>query len=227
MANEEKSAIFKLLPAHLPRITFTYKDKWDFLERFEKKLKELKLPIRELYWSDWEKHRTLVKTLDDVFEAVENNQFLKMYYISTGHRRGLFARPGSDEDGGERGKQDVSDDTDCRGRSPTPTSRKANIKFCSYNAPRLTIAYRDEKDLFEKFKRKLRALHIPIARLYWNDWENDRIPIEDADDLMYTVTEQKDAWENSRVKLYYCCNGNSRIFDTSDSETEEEEGERT
>ncbi|EPB67299.1 hypothetical protein ANCCEY_13613 [Ancylostoma ceylanicum] len=78
MIDEKKTATIKLYRDNVPRITITYKNKKDLFKQFQKKISEMNLSNDAIYWSDWDNDRSLVKTADDLFAAVENNSTVKM-----------------------------------------------------------------------------------------------------------------------------------------------------
>ncbi|KAL6729583.1 hypothetical protein Aduo_000626 [Ancylostoma duodenale] len=127
MTDETKTATIKLYRDNVPRITITYKDKKDLFKQFQKKVKELDLPIKELYWTDWDNDRSAVKTADDLFGALENNCNVRMYYSASGDD-GLFTCPCSDDDE-EKDEEKVADErNESRSRSPSPAPRRSRSR---------------------------------------------------------------------------------------------------
>ncbi|RCN27691.1 hypothetical protein ANCCAN_26574 [Ancylostoma caninum] len=77
--DEKKTATIKLYRDNVPRITISYKNKKDLFKQFQKKIGRLNLSDNEVYWADWDNDRSVVKTADDLFAAVENNSTVKMF----------------------------------------------------------------------------------------------------------------------------------------------------
>ncbi|EYC17697.1 hypothetical protein Y032_0030g2220 [Ancylostoma ceylanicum] len=129
MAEETKTATIKLYRDKVPRITIIYKDKKDLFKQFQKKIKELDIPIGELYWGDWDNDRSVVRTADDLFGAVENCNPVKMFYRTDGDTDILIC-PSSDDDE-EKEKEKVAYKNEPRTRSPSPARRRHRSRSAS------------------------------------------------------------------------------------------------
>ncbi|EYC17703.1 hypothetical protein Y032_0030g2223 [Ancylostoma ceylanicum] len=135
MAEETKTATIKLYRDNVPRITITYTDKKDLFKQFQKKIKELHLPIGEIYWADWDNDRSRVKTADDLFGAVENNCNVRMYYRTVGESD-IVTYPSSDEDeekdeGEEQKVVSEKSESRSRSRSSSPDRRRPRSRSAS------------------------------------------------------------------------------------------------
>ncbi|KAL6730072.1 hypothetical protein Aduo_001068 [Ancylostoma duodenale] len=116
--DEKKTATIKLYRDNVPRITITYKNKKDLFKQFQKKISQLNFPIDEIYWADWDNDRSLVKTADDLFAAVENNSTVRMYVHSKADSHNIVSCSSSDEE--EEKEEEPEQKKESRDRSPSP-----------------------------------------------------------------------------------------------------------
>ncbi|KAK6728033.1 hypothetical protein RB195_005595 [Necator americanus] len=134
MAEEKKTATIKIYRDNVPRITISYKNKKDLFKTFQKKLKELDLPPGEIYFADWDNERSIIKTADDLFGAVESNPNSKMYY-RTFENKEPFTCLSSDEDDDE-GEKELEKEDEPKPRSPSPARRRHRSRSVSYHGSR-------------------------------------------------------------------------------------------
>lgn len=126
-SDETKTASIKLFRDNLPRITITYRSKKDLFRKFQKKIEELNLPTGEVYFFDYyDGERSVVKNADDLFEAVENNAIVKLYYRRTGGNE-LLTCCSSDEDEEEDTEKGPSAENDSQNRSTSPSGRRHRL----------------------------------------------------------------------------------------------------
>ncbi|EYC00828.1 hypothetical protein Y032_0112g283 [Ancylostoma ceylanicum] len=120
MIDEKKTATIKLYRDNVPRITITYKNKKDLFKQFQKKISEMNLSNDAIYWSDWDNDRSLVKTADDLFAAVENNSTVKMYVHGKPNSQNVVSCPSSDEEEDEKRDEEAEEKKESRDRSQSP-----------------------------------------------------------------------------------------------------------
>ncbi|EYC42681.1 hypothetical protein Y032_0522g2903 [Ancylostoma ceylanicum] len=80
--------------------------------------------------------------------------------------------------------------------TPSTDEKTVSFKVFRDNVPRFSITYKDKKDLYESFKKKIAELDFEVGNIYWIDFDGDQSLIENADDLF---TASKD---NCTVKLF-------------------------
>ncbi|KAL6730067.1 hypothetical protein Aduo_001063 [Ancylostoma duodenale] len=120
--DEKKTATIKLYRDNVPRITITYKNKKDLFKQFQKKINQMNLSDNEIYWADWDNDRSVVKTADDLFAAVENNSVVKMFVRTEANNRenDVISCPSSDEEEEEKPEKEPEKKEEMRNRSPSP-----------------------------------------------------------------------------------------------------------
>ncbi|EYC00837.1 hypothetical protein Y032_0112g289 [Ancylostoma ceylanicum] len=120
--DEKKTATIKLYRDNVPRITITYKGKKDLFRKFQKKISEMDLSNDEIYWADWDNDRSVVKTADDLFAAVENNSTVRMYVRTDANSREkeVISCPSSDDEEEEKREEEAEEKKETRNRSPSP-----------------------------------------------------------------------------------------------------------
>ncbi|ETN70399.1 hypothetical protein RB195_007972 [Necator americanus] len=134
MVEEKKTATIKIHRDSVPRIIITYKNKKDLFKTFQKKLKELNLPISEVYFVDWDNDSIMIRTADDLFAAVNNNLSVRMYYYTTDDKE-PFTSLSSGEDDEESGKE-KEPEKEGEPRSPAPARRRHRSRSASYHGSR-------------------------------------------------------------------------------------------
>ncbi|EYC17671.1 hypothetical protein Y032_0030g2205 [Ancylostoma ceylanicum] len=98
-------------------------------------------------------------------------------------------------------------------------TKTATIKLYRDKVPRITIIYKDKKDLFTQFQKKIKELDFPIGAICWADWDNDRYVVKNADDL-YGALEMCNP-----LRMFYRPPGDNDVlsFPSSDDDEEEEQ----
>ncbi|EYC17667.1 hypothetical protein Y032_0030g2203 [Ancylostoma ceylanicum] len=95
-------------------------------------------------------------------------------------------------------------------------TKTATIKLYRDKVPRITITYKDKKDLFKQFQEKIRELDFPVGELYWGDWDNDRSAVKTADDLFGAVQNC------NPVRMFYSPPGDDELLTCPSSDDDEE-----
>ncbi|KIH49014.1 hypothetical protein ANCDUO_20912, partial [Ancylostoma duodenale] len=90
--------------------------------------------------------------------------------------------------------------------------KTVSFKVFRDNVPRFSITYKDKKDLYESFKKKISELDFQVGNIYWVDFDGDQSLITNADDLF---TASKD---NCTVKLF--ARADDDVISCSDDEPE-------
>ncbi|KAL6730081.1 hypothetical protein Aduo_001077 [Ancylostoma duodenale] len=68
--------------------------------------------------------------------------------------------------------------------SSSPAREKTvSFKIFREDVPRFSVTYKDKKDLYESFKKKITELNLKNGTIYWIDDDSDPCLIESADDL--------------------------------------------
>ncbi|KAK6727141.1 hypothetical protein RB195_005067 [Necator americanus] len=101
----------------------------------------------------------------------------------------------------------------------TDEEKTVTIKLYCSNEPRMVISYKDKKDLFEQYQKKMKRLGIPTDDVYWADWDSDRYKVRTASDLLRAVEHC------TPTKLHIPGNYDDDGWPISDEEDEEEERE--
>ncbi|EYC17704.1 hypothetical protein Y032_0030g2224 [Ancylostoma ceylanicum] len=187
MAEDKKTISMLLYRYDVPRINITYKNRKDLFRTFKKELRKHHLSIDEVAWADRDDGaRSVIRNADDLFGAVANSNETRMYCRP---RDGycLFTPPNSDDEG------------EIESTQPAGETKRISIKLYRDNIPRITITYKDKKDLFKQFQKKIEQLSLPPGEVYWADWWEDELYlIETADDLLKGVQSN-----NNIMKMYY------------------------
>ncbi|EYC00829.1 hypothetical protein Y032_0112g284 [Ancylostoma ceylanicum] len=102
MPEEKKVVTIKLKRERTPEMIIRYKDKKDLFKQFQKNLKRFDFPTDEVYWYDWENVHTRMRTPEDVYIAVKDSGFAKMF-VRDPHNRETF--PSFSSDDGQEQKQ--------------------------------------------------------------------------------------------------------------------------
>ncbi|VDK83024.1 unnamed protein product, partial [Cylicostephanus goldi] len=95
--------------------------------------------------------------------------------------------------------------------------KTATIKLYRDNVPRITITYKNKKDLYKNFQKKLKQLNLDMGEVYWADWDNDRTAIKGAEDLFAAVDN------NTNVRMFYRPKANKEVFTCPSCDDEDEE----
>ncbi|KAL6729585.1 hypothetical protein Aduo_000628 [Ancylostoma duodenale] len=213
---EEKNIIIMLYRYDVPRINIFYKDRKDLFRTFKKELKKHHLSIGEVSWGDYDNwDRSVIRNADDLFGAVAGGSVARMYCRpKDGHL--LFTPSNSDDDE----EMDCACGTSCRktfeAAKSTEKTNRASMKLIRDNLPRIILNYKDKKDLFKQFQEKIKALNLPKGEVYWGDvWEDERIVIENADDLFEFVEN------NTIVKMYYRRTDHKKLLARCSSDEDE------
>ncbi|CAJ0593622.1 unnamed protein product [Cylicocyclus nassatus] len=68
-----------------------------------------------------------------------------------------------------------------------------------FEVPRFTITYKNKKDLFKTFQKKLKQLNLNADGIMWADWDGDRFVLKSPEDLVGAVGH----YNGSPVKIFY------------------------
>ncbi|CAJ0594527.1 unnamed protein product [Cylicocyclus nassatus] len=68
-------------------------------------------------------------------------------------------------------------------RPPTTDERTVTFKIFRDTVPRFTITYKDKKDLYDAFKKKISELDFNVGSIYYVDFDGDQSIISNADEL--------------------------------------------
>ncbi|KAL6730071.1 hypothetical protein Aduo_001067 [Ancylostoma duodenale] len=117
MPEERKTVTIKLKRERTPEMTIRYKDKKDLFEQFQKNLKRFGFPTDEVYWYDWENVHTRMRTSEDVYIAVKDDGFAKMF-VRDPHNRETFPSFSSDVE--EETNEELAKMSMSKNRSPSP-----------------------------------------------------------------------------------------------------------
>ncbi|EYC00825.1 hypothetical protein Y032_0112g280 [Ancylostoma ceylanicum] len=120
MPEEEKTVTIKFYTDDAPQMTIKYKDKKELFKKFQKKLKKFDFPTDELYWYDWENVHLRIRNADDLYIAVRESDFAKMFARDPRNRK-TFPSFSSDEDEKEPDEKEVAKEHKSRNCSPSPT----------------------------------------------------------------------------------------------------------
>ncbi|ETN85753.1 hypothetical protein NECAME_06267 [Necator americanus] len=96
--------------------------------------------------------------------------------------------------------------------NPSTEEKTVSFKIFRDNVPRFSITYKDKKDLYESFQKKISELDFDVGSIYWVDFDGDQGVIENADDLF---TASKD---NPTVKLF--ARSDNDVISCSESDDE-------
>ncbi|VDK53679.1 unnamed protein product [Cylicostephanus goldi] len=99
--------------------------------------------------------------------------------------------------------------------------RTATFKIF-FEVPRFTINYKNKKDLFKAFQKKLEELNLNSDGIMWADWDGDRFVIKSPDDLLGAV----DLYSGSPVKIFYPTPRHQETTISSSDEEEKKEEEK-
>ncbi|EYC17706.1 hypothetical protein Y032_0030g2226 [Ancylostoma ceylanicum] len=226
MAEEDRKTITILLYRYdVPLINITYRNRKDLFRTFKRELRKHQLPIGEVSWADYENgDRSVIRNADDLFGAVSHCNSVKMYCRPKNADNPFFTPSNSDDDEG-RGEE-IEDGATSTCKKPFESAnsageaKTATIKLYRDNLPRITISYKGKKDLFKKFQKKLKKLNLPAGEVYWGDvWEDERVLIENADDLFGFVKD------DYIVKMYYRRTSDNELLACCSSVEDEEKDE--
>ncbi|EYC17707.1 hypothetical protein Y032_0030g2227 [Ancylostoma ceylanicum] len=140
MAEEEKTVTMKIYRDRTPKFEVSYENKKDLYKTFQKKLKELNLPISELYWGESRSGiRSKINNADDLLAAVQHCAAVSIYY-RTDSDDDLAICSSQEEDEEESEEEDEAEVKEARNsRSPAPRrhrSRSSSFDFYSHTAYR-------------------------------------------------------------------------------------------
>ncbi|CAJ0593607.1 unnamed protein product [Cylicocyclus nassatus] len=193
--SEERTILIKVY-FEIPRFTIIYKNKEDLFNAFQKKLKEFNLDIDDVTWADWEGDRSLVNTPNDVLAAAEayTESCVKLFH-RTSHYHKTAVCSSSDE---QKKKQAKTKKLCAETEGNEVEERTAAFKIF-FEVPRFTLTFRNKKDLFEAFQKKLKKLNLDVDDVSWADWNGDRSLIETPDDLFGAV----ELYSGVGLKIFY------------------------
>ncbi|KAL6729586.1 hypothetical protein Aduo_000629 [Ancylostoma duodenale] len=133
MAEEEKTVTLKIYRDRVPQLEVSYENKKDLYKTFQKKLKELNLPITELYWAEVQSGiRSKLKNADDLFTAVQHCAAVSLYY-RTASDDDLVICSSNDEDEEENEKDDDAKKKKSETRSRSPAPRRHRSRSASFD----------------------------------------------------------------------------------------------
>lgn len=85
---------------------------------------------------------------------------------------------------------------------PAEGCRTVHVTVTTRYPALFSIRYRDQLELYEKFKRKLKKLGIPRDQLYWMDYKGDRQWVDGFDDFAFCAHAMSDVYCFPHVTLY-------------------------
>ncbi|EYC00831.1 hypothetical protein Y032_0112g286 [Ancylostoma ceylanicum] len=158
MPEEEKVVTIKFYYEQPPQMTIKYTDKKDLFEQFQKNLKRLDFPTDEVYWYDWENVHTRMRTPEDVYIAVKDNPYAKMFARDP-RNRATFSSLSSDEDEEEleKGRRMVKQSKDDNPRSEHRHGSRHHADYSYYCMPWNYAAWMDNRYGYMPFPCDARA----------------------------------------------------------------------
>ncbi|KAL6730074.1 hypothetical protein Aduo_001070 [Ancylostoma duodenale] len=121
MPDEEKTVTIKLYREAVPRMSIKYKGKKELFKKFQKNLKKYDFPTDELYWYDWENVHLRIRNADDLYTALKDDGFAKMFARDPRNGETFPSFSSDDEEEEQEKKKELAKESKGRNRSPSPT----------------------------------------------------------------------------------------------------------